>query len=332
MNLLVTLPNGPIRDSFFEEAQIKALNALGTVQWNPHPRNYTPQELAESLRDVEVAVTGWGTPKITGPVLDAANKLRLLAHTGGTVKPYIGEDAYARGLRATSGNDIFAESVAEGVIGYMLAGLREIARYNNEVKAGHWPDAFYNRGLMYKKVGLVGYGTITRKVVQMLKPFKVGLLVYSRYIDEAELKAHGMRQATLEEIFAQCDVVSLHSAMTDANRHMIKAEHVRRMKPGALLVNTARGGLIDEAGVFPVLNEGKVLAVLDVFEEEPLTDGKSPLCHMDNVTMMPHMAGPTIDRRPVVTGTVIGDIKAFLEGRPMAGEVSVEGMRRMSES
>lgn len=332
MNLLVTIPDLPVRQTFFEAPQVQALQTLGTVAWNPFPRNFTPEELAQRLPGVDVAVTGWGTPKITGPVLAAADKLRLLAHTGGTVKPYIGEDAYQRGVRATSGNDIFAQSVAEGVIGYMLAGLREIPRYNNGVKAGHWPDGFYNRGLMYKKVGLVGYGTITRHVVEMLKPFQVELLVYSRYIQQQELDKHGMRQASLEEIFAECDVVSLHSAMTDANRHMIKAEHVRAMKPGALLVNTARGGLIDEEHVFPVLGEGRVLAVLDVFEQEPLTDGTSPLCQMENVIMMPHMAGPTIDRRPVVTSAVLADIAAFAAGRPMAGEVPLDVMRRMSES
>lgn len=332
MQILVTLPVGAIRDSFFEARHIRRLGGLGAVTWNTLTRNFTPEELAQRLPGMDVLVTGWGTPKITGDVLAAADKLRLIAHTGATVKPYIGEDAYAAGIRITSGSELFAESVAEGVIGYMLAGLREIPRYHNGVRAGHWPGTFYNRGLMYKKVGLVGYGAITRKVVRMLAPFHVDLSVFSRHIDEAELSAHHMRQASLEAIFAESDVVSLHSAMTPENEHMITADLVKSMKPGALLVNTARGGLIDEAAVIPVLGEGKIYAVLDVFEHEPLTDAEHPLCKMDNVILMPHMAGPTVDRRPIVTDAVLADAEAFLAGGPMAGEVSVDVMRRMSIS
>lgn len=330
MKILVTMPDNDIRKTFFTPELQQRLQAMGEVVWNTLPCNFTKEELADALPDVEVAVTGWGTPRIEGEVLAAADALKLIAHTGGTVKPYVGEDAYDKGIRVTCGNDVFAASVAEGVIGYMLAGLREIPRYNNMVKSGIWPEQFYNRGLMHKKIGIVGYGAISRKVVHMLQVFEVEIYVYSRYIEETELQKYDMKKSTLEEIFTECDVVSLHSALTPQNEHMITGDLVSLMKPGALLVNTARGGIINEKEVFPILGEGNILAVLDVFEEEPIRDAGHPLCHMENVIMMPHMGGPTIDRRAVVTDTVLRDIDIFYAGGTMKGEIEKEVMKRMS--
>lgn len=324
------MAKGKIFDTFFNEALRKQLEKIGEVTWNESTDQFTHEELCEKIKDIDLCVTGWGTPVFDEEVVACANKLKLIAHTGGSVKPYVTESVYDRGIRVISGNDIFAESVAEGVIAYALTSLRDIPRFSSELKQGIWPSEFYNKGLLNKTVGIVGYGMIARMVIELLKPFKVKIKVFSRHIQQEELQKHGMTQCTLEEIFETCDIVSLHSGMTKENYHLITEELLTSMKEGALFINTARGAIVDEQALVRVLKTGKINAVLDVYEVEPLPKD-SPLLEIPTVILMPHMGGPTIDRRFVVTESVIGDIKRFLENQPMHCEISRAYARKMSE-
>lgn len=330
MKILVTIAKGNIFNTFFNEQLKGKLEDMGEVIWNESINQFTHKELCEKIKDVDLCVTGWGTEVFDEEVLSYANRLKLIAHTGGSVKPYITEGVYDKGIRVISGNDIFAESVAEGVIAYALASLRDIPHFSNELKQGIWPNKFYNKGLLNKTVGIVGYGMIARIVVGLLKPFKVKIKVYSRHIKQEELQKHGMEQCTLEEIFKTCDIVSLHSGMTKENYHLITEELLMSMKEGALFINTARGGIVDEAALIRVLKTGRINAVLDVYEVEPLPRDNA-LLEIPNVILMPHMGGPTIDRRFVVTESVIEDIKRFLVNEPMHCEISREYARKMSE-
>lgn len=321
LNILVTMPRHDIFKTFFSERHIKEIEQLGSVEWNMSDKQFTVDELAEKIKDKDICITGWGTPVFEESVIKNCNRLKLVAHTGGSVKPYITDEVYGLGVKVVSGNKVFARSVAEGVIAYALASLRDIPKYSAEVKDGLWCSQFNNKGLLNKKVGIVGYGMISGYVVDMLKAFDCEILVYSGHISDEELQKKSMKKATLEEIFSTCDVISIHSGMTPKNYHMITEELLEKIPDGTLLVNTARGALIDEAALCRVLAKKNINAVLDVFEQEPLPQS-SPLLELDNVILMPHMAGPTIDRRLNVTDSVISDIKRFLENKEMYCEIS----------
>ncbi|MCI6528480.1 MAG: hydroxyacid dehydrogenase [Oscillospiraceae bacterium] len=331
MKFVVTMPEGPVFETFWSPDERRQLEALGEVQWNTLGRQFTPEELAERLRGAEVCVTGWGAPVFDERVLSGADALRLIAHTGGSVKPYVTDLCYQRGIRVLSGNRVFAESVAEGVIAYALASLRRIPLYATQLQHGYWNGEIKNRGLLDRKVGIVGYGMIARDVIEMLRPFHCPIAVYSRHLPPHALQAQGLEQLGLEELFAACDVISLHSGMTPENHHLVTQAMLRSMKPGALLINTARGALIDEAALCRVLAERPDLsAALDVYETEPLPEGH-PLQSLDNVLLMPHMGGPTIDRRRAVTKSVLGDIRHFLAGEPLSCEISRSYAEKMSQ-
>ena len=320
IKILVSIPDGEVRDSFFSEEQRVRLERLGCVEWNANAEQYGEEELAEKLRGVDICISGWGNTPFHEKTLKYADKLKLIAHIGGSVRPMVGDAAFERGIRVCSGNRVFAESVAEGVLTYMLCSLRKIGEYEARMAAGEWPSLIGTRGLLGRSVGLVGYGMIAEYLVKFLKPFGCGILVSSRHISEEELAAAGIEAASAEEIFRTCDIVSLHNSLTMRTKHSIGAELLNSMKDGALLVNTARGALIDEEALVSVLKERSVWAALDVYETEPLPMD-SPLRDCERVLLMPHAAGPTADRRYAVTSYVLDDMERFLNGENLDCEI-----------
>jgi len=322
LKILVTMPKHATFYTFFNEQRMKELEDFADVTWNESATSqFTHEQLCSFIKDIDVIITGWGTLPLDEEVLSHANKLRMVAHTGGTVKPYVTDAVYERGITVVSGNNVYAESVAESVIAYALASLRDIPKYSSELKQGIWPNGYYNRGLLNKKIGIVGYGMIAKYTVEMLKPFHPELLVYSKHISQDELDKHNMKKADLQEIFETCDIISLHSASTPETYHMINEDLLDCMQDGALLINTARGAIIDEEALIRVMQRKNIYAVLDVYEVEPLP-ADSPLTKLNNAILMPHMGGPTVDRRLVVTKQIIQEIERFLCGEPLICEIS----------
>lgn len=334
MKAFVSLPRGAVFDTFFTPENVALAERIGTVVWNQTDHRLSEEELVRAIGDCDVYISGWGSPALTPAVLDAAPGLRLLTHLCGTVVPFVSPEMWERGIRVISGNSYFADSVAEGAVAYMLAALRDIPGYSQRLKQeGQWKNAasFNNRGLRDRTVGIVSYGTIARRLVKLLYPFGVKLRVYDIVpVPERDLREYDMEQVSLERIFAECDIITLHTAGTPQTRHMIDARLLSMIGEGALLVNTARGQLIDEAALCRELATGRFGAVLDVYEKEPpLPD--SPLFKLPNVLMMPHMAGPTVDRRQVITHDLLLESAAFIDrGEPLCHEVTRAAADRMS--
>jgi len=332
MKMLVTLPTeGRVQDFLSEETK-SLMEENFEVEYHDKPEPMTEEELCSRIVDKDIIVTAWASPHIYGAPL-ACHAPKLVAHLCGTVADFVDESVYDAGVKVISGNEYFAESVAEGCVGYIISGLRRIPTKVASLKAGQWREPVYvSNGLLDKTVGLVGFGSITRHLVKMLKPFRVKLKIYSGYpIDENYLSENGAVQASLEEIFSSCDVVSLHSAMNDRTRGMLGREHFSLMKQEAVFVNTARGPIIRESEMIEVLSERKdIYAVLDVFEVEPL-DPNSPLRSMENVYCLPHMGGPTVDRRPYIGQRVIEDAIRFAKGEPLTLEISSSRAKSMTK-
>ena len=326
--ILVTIPEkSKIFDTFFGEEQKSRLEKTGNVRWNTGSENYTEQQLAEQLEGVDICITGWGTPMFTASVLNRAKNLKLIAHDAGTVRPMVTDEVFARGIRVCSGNEIFARSVAEGVIAYLLTALRRIPWYHEQTMKGNWPGMERTRGLLDRTVGLIGYGTIAGYLADMLKAFGCKILVNSKHTPDQILREKGLTRATEEEIFSTCDIVSVHRSLTEKTWHSIGKSQLERMKDGAIFVNTSRGAVVKEDELTEILSHKKISAILDVYETEPLPV-QSGLRALNNVLLMPHAAGPTEDRRVLVTDYILDDIERFLKGEKMAGEV--DGIRAKS--
>jgi phosphoglycerate dehydrogenase-like enzyme len=314
VEILVTLPHGFIRDTFLSPDVVAAIESLGTVAWNPYARQFTPDELRTLLRGRTACITGWGAPYLSADVLQDASDLRLVVHTGGSVAALLGDEVYDKGIRVSSGNRLYAESVAEGVLAYLLCALRDIVRFSAAVQAGEWPRVFHNQGLLDQRVGLVGFGAVARDLARLLAGFRVDLRVYDPFVGDDVLRDFGaMRAASLDELCATCPIVSLHLPRTPETVRILDRRRLGLLPDGALLVNTARGQVVDNEALADELASGRLRAVLDVFDEEP-PPADCRLLGLPNALLMPHMAGPTVDRRSRIARALVEDAARFLAG------------------
>ncbi len=332
MKILVTMPEGIVRESFIPKEVRARLEQLADVEYNTLSRNFTPQELHDRLRDVDVALTGWGTTLFDETVLEGNNSLRLIAHTGGSVTPVMSDAAYDRGIRVISGNEMYAESVAESVIAYALAALRRIPEFLDRTRSGGWYRAGEVwEGLLDQTVGIIGFGMTSRHLFRMGKAFRLKFKVLEKpYLTPDVQAEYGFTTAPLEEIFSTCKIVSLHCGMTKSYYHLVNEKLLGMMPDGALLINTARGPVIDEQALIAELKRNRIRAVLDVYEEEPLPVN-SELRQLPNALCVPHMGGPTFDRRRLITFALIEDIMRFAAGEKMNLEISREYASHMSD-
>ncbi len=331
MNILVAMGSGEAKDSFFTPKVIAALEQMGNVIYNETGKpNFTKDELIAHIPEIDVLFSGWGTPCIDADVLKAANKLKIHAHTGGSVASNTSREEYEKGIIVLSGNDLFAQSVAEGCLCYTLSALRRMELYSTTMKTCGWqPEHGQNQGLIGKKIGLVGFGAIARYYAQLLQWFHPELLIASDHITEDELCALHARKATAEEIFETCDVISFHAALNDKTKEMFGADMLARIRSGALFVNLARAGLFNKQALYDQLATGRFSAVLDVYHEEPLPMN-SPLRTMENVMLMPHSAGPTFDMREKVALKLIEDVRTIQTGGAPSCEIPYSHAQRMT--
>lgn len=309
-------------DTFFTPKVQKELDYLGEVRYLEYSNTEEEKELLkEQIRDVDVLFTGWGTSAeasgFDSGFYAAAERLNIMAHTGGSVADLITEDMKKRkDFVLMSGNRYFAESVAQGAICYMLMGQRRLYTRlkKTEEKLENWWDNGRTDGLRGKTIGLLSFGMIAKHVARMLQVFDCKVKVYSGHeISKEERERYNIEVCSLDELFASCDIISVHSGMTAKTFHMVDARLLSMMHDDALLVNTSRGAVVDEQALERELKTGRLRAVLDVFEVEPLPM-ESGLRGLDNVIVVPHSAGPTVDVRELITLGLIEDVKRYYSG------------------
>ncbi len=329
--ILVAAPDNDLWNSFLLPQHKERLAAIGEVSWNPLDREWTREELAARLPGHEVVMTTWSAQRLDAGLLASAGELRLVAHLGGSVADVTSPELYARGIRVITANRAYAQSVADGVIAYIGAAARQIPQYHSRVLSDGWrTETYRNSGLLDKRVGLVGFGAIPRELVPLLKPFNTTILAFDRYVTAKEMASYGVQAAELEEIFAGCDIISLHLPRTPETHGLIGQELLDLMSDDAIFINTARADVVDEAALNRTLTGRPIRALLDVHHHEPLR-ADSPLRQAENVILMPHMAGPTIDRRPVCAQIVIEDLERWTRGEALREEIGPRTASRMTQ-
>lgn len=330
MKIYVTARNDAIFPRYFPRHVLDRLEKLGEVEYWPHARTMTRDELAEALKDTDILLTHWGTPQVDAELLEKAPKLKLLAHAAGTVAHIASEAFYEKGIPVLSANAIMAKYVAEGVIGYLLAAMRLIPQHDVLARENNWVRlAPQQKNLLGAKIGLVGCGAAARELLDLLRPFGCDVAVYDPYLPENGLdRWEFARFATLEEVMSQ-PVVSIHAAQTPETYHMINAERLAMMPDGAILVNTARGSLVDTAALIPEVQSGRIFAVLDVLEQEgPGCVPEELIACPDNTILQPHLAAAV--SWPMTAG-IVDDIERFLKGEELQLTVSLGQYRLMTQ-
>ncbi|NUB93658.1 hydroxyacid dehydrogenase [Haloterrigena sp. SYSU A121-1] len=319
MNVFVTLPDGELRNDFFPTEVRHRLESLSAVSWNPSTDDLSEDALRERIEGVDVLVTGWGSPQVTADVLEAADDLQLIAHTGGSVGPLVSEAVYDAGIRVVSANDVMADYTAEHTFGSIVAKLRAVPELDASMKAGEFgADDVDIRTLYGKDVGLVGLGTIGRKLLDHMASFDVSASIYDPYVDAEELAEYPFATLTDLETALDAEIVSVHAARTEETIGMLDADRLARIPDGALFANTARAEIVDEAALMEELRSGRLSGVFDVYHREPLP-ADHELRELDNVLLTPHVGGSQI--RGPLTEAVIDDIERFERDQPLEHEI-----------
>ena len=282
--------------------------------------SYDEAEQMALVEGAEIILAGWAA--VTAPMLAHAKRLRFIEKWGIGVDRIDVEAARKKGipLAITAGSN--AGPVAELTIGLILGVYRRLAQVDAALRRGVWLKAEM-REIGYqiagKTVGLVGFGNIGRKVAQRLRGFDCHVVYHdARRADAATETALAATFVPLERLLAESDIVSLHTPLTPQTGKMINAASIARMKDGAVLINTARGELVDEKALYDALVAGKLRgAGLDAFDPEPPAKD-NPLFTLDQLIATPHTGGAVFDNVENVARHAIGNILRFLRGEPLA--------------
>lgn len=243
-------------------------------------------ELRPLVGDIDALICG--DDRVDGAVLDAAPRLRIIAKWGTGIDSIDVDDARRRGILVKNVPGAFSAPVADSVLGYLLLFARQPDRVTDDMRRGVWRHLPL-RALGECTLGIIGFGDIGQAVARRATAFGMRLLANSLDAPSAGLAGSlGVTMAPLEAVLAESDFVTLHADMRPENRHLIDADRLRLMRSSACLVNTARGGLVDEAALVAALSAGRLAgAALDVFADEPLPT-TSPLRTLPNVYLSPH--------------------------------------------
>jgi D-3-phosphoglycerate dehydrogenase len=276
----------------------------------------TADELAECAGDADL-VWLWGSQLIDAAMLDRLPRCGAIVRTGSGTDNVPVAAATARGIVVANTPSAHNDAVSDHAIGLLFALMRGIPLHDRTLRAGQWrrnrlPRAWHLRG---QALGLVGFGLIARAVAHKLSGFDLTVRAYDPFVSADAMTAAGVTPATLDEVLAQSDFVFLHCPLTPQTHHLIDARALKLLKPEALLINTARGPVVDEAAVIAALQAGELAGFgTDVFEQEP-PDMDNPLLKMDNVVATPHVAGQSDEDRNLCFRLAVDSILALRQGR-----------------
>lgn len=289
----------------------------------------TEDELLEALGDAEIALIQMAP--FTAKVIEAAPHLKLIGVArGGPVNVDV-EAATRAGIPVTFTPGRNAAAAAEFALGLMLAALRRIPNSDAELRNGVWRGDYYayeNAGIELDgtTVGLVGYGAIGSIVARVLRAFGSHVLVADPYTDPARAEADGVELTSLEDLLRRSSVVSLHARVTPETRHMLNAGNLKLLPEGAVLVNSARGELMDYAPLPDLLRSGRLGALaVDVYDIEP-PPADWPLHSAPNVITTPHLAGATRQTADRAAAITAGEAARFLRGEPLRHVANPEAL------
>lgn len=273
------------------------------------------------LIDAVQSADGWivGNEPVTAEVLHAAPRLRAVVKHGTGVDNIDLAAAQARGILIANTPGANAPAVAELAVALLLAAARQLVFADHQAHAGSWKPVV-GTNVRGKTLGIIGLGRIGKQVVELLRGYELKVLAYDTLRDDDFARAHGVQYSALEQLLRASDFISLHAPLLPETHHLIGAMQLGWMKPTALLVNTARGELVDERALHDALRERRIAgAALDVIAQEPPND--SLLLRLENVIITPHIGAHTTDAITAVSVRAAENLVAALQGRAVPDRV-----------
>lgn len=309
---------------FFPSDLRQQLCELGTLAISPTPDDHSTPRARELFAEAEVVITGWGTARIDGAVLEAAPRLRGVVHSAGTVREIVSPECYDAGLVVSSQAWANALPVAEYALAMILLSAKGAFAaehvYRSRRDSLDVLDQLADRGAYRRRVGIVGASTVGRRVMELLAPFDLEVVVSDPTVDTRETVGFGATLVPLGQLLSSSDIVSLHAPLLPSTAGMIGADELALLRDGATFVNTARGALVDQEALVRRLESGRIAAVLDVTDGVPASD--SPLWELPNVVLTPHIAGAAGTELHRLGSSAVEEVGRVLNGQSLLHPVT----------
>ena len=329
-NALVVMARD-VFESQFDADRIERLHRLAHVPDPLFTDDLDDPGLADRLAQVEVLLTGWGAPRLDHELLDRMPGLRAMLHCAGTIRPQVSDEFWRRGIRASTVAEANAVPVAEFTLAAVIFAGKKApfiaadseARRSNGLSIERYGE-LSNLG---RTVGVVGFSRVGRRVVDLLQQLEdVTCLVADPYADPRAVRAAGAELVTLDELLPRVDVLSLHAPALASTHQMIGAEQLAALRDHATVINTARGSLVDTSALEAECSTGRINAILDVTEPEPLPVN-SVLYALPNVMVTPHLAGSLGSELHRMTDAALDELERYAAGEPLMDEITSEDLR-----
>ncbi|GAA3222766.1 hydroxyacid dehydrogenase [Nonomuraea helvata] len=309
----------------FQEPQLRRLQDLVELADPVVTGDLDAAHVRRRLREVEVLVTSWGCPPLTAERLADAPRLRAIFHCAGTVRTFVTDEVWRRDILVTNAADENAIPVAEFTLAAIIFAGKKAPFLAQDARR-HRDDWSYlahrgeltNRG---RTIGVVGFSRTGRRVVERLRSLEADVLIADPYADPAEVSAAGGRLVGLDELLRRCDILTLHVPALPSTRHLIGARELALLRDGATVINTARGAVLDTAALERECAMGRLDAILDVTEPEPLP-ATSPLYDLPNVMITPHVAGSLGSETRRMSESALDELERYLSGEPPRAAVT----------
>lgn len=316
-----------IRDDHMERLE----RAVALVNHEPS-RSF--EALGAELARIEVLITSWGCPAVDADIVERMPKLRLIAHLAGSVKGILDDAVWRKGILVTNAVAANAVPVAEYTVAAILFANKrviQLQRLYAELKANRipWKEEAPDVGNYRKTVGIIGASHVGRLVIKHLRHFDLDVLLYDPYVPPLAARDMRVAKVTLSELLSRSDVVSLHAPLLPETRNMLGSRELALMQDGATLINTARGALIEPNALEAELSRGRLHAVLDTTEPEVLPED-SPLYHLPNVFLTPHIAGSMGRETERLTDYMVAEVERFTRGISLRYLVRREHLPRLA--
>ncbi|MEU4040688.1 hydroxyacid dehydrogenase [Streptomyces antibioticus] len=295
-------------------------------------RDFTDTTARPALADAEILITGWGCPRLDADALAVAPRLRTVLHAAGSVRSLVGEALWDRGVTVSSAVNANAVPVAEYTLAMILLAGKDALGHRDRYRRTHTPptpDRTSATGNHGRRVGVVGASRVGRRLLRLLRPHDLEVLLHDPYLDPGEAADLGARLVPLEDLLRLSDIVTLHAPDIPETRHLLNRARLGLIRDGGVLINTSRGALVDHSALVDELVSGRLHAVLDVTEPEPLP-ADSPLYRLPNVFLTPHIAGSLGNELQRMGGLVADELDRVTAGLPLAHRVRRADLTRVA--
>lgn len=319
------------QERIFAEKYYEKLRRWGHIRLYDSESFEDADHVKEFLTGADVIVTTWGSPMLTAEYLDVCPNVKLVIHAAGSVKSVVDEEEFIRrGIRVTNAAVALGEGVAETALGFAISACKGFYHLSASTRAGEWLEKKQTVKEFYDiTVGVISAGYVGRHFIKLLQNFNVDVLLYDPYITSEAARALGAEKAELDELLQKSDVISIHAPSIPATDNMISREKLKRIRDGAILINTSRGSVIDEPAMIEELKTGRFFACIDVTSPEPPAKDNA-LRTLPNVVLTPHIAGAVTNGLKRIAKHVCEELDRFETDGSLRTEVDLSKLSMLA--